>query len=135
MLGTFLTEQKKQVMFNEATSKELRALSQRKRRRPDTTRPRARVDPPRLDFSVPRTTRGNPEDLPAPPLRRESDKSLERVMDISERDEPAPTKRARAEGAEDIRQEPRASDTQSASGSSKMEVVKDTSEYTNYSSE
>ncbi|KFK32069.1 hypothetical protein AALP_AA6G195500 [Arabis alpina] len=78
---------------------------------------------------------GSEDDLPPPPLRRESNKSPERVVDISDGDEPAPTKRALADGAEGSRQEPRASDTQSASGSSKTEVVKDTSEYTNYSSE
>ncbi|KFK23253.1 hypothetical protein AALP_AAs71667U000100, partial [Arabis alpina] len=118
-------------------SKELKALSRRKRERPNTARLRARVDPQRLDFSAPRTTWGNPEDLPPlpPPPRRETDKSPERVVDISDEEEPALTKRARAEGAEGNRQEPRASDTQSASGSSKTEIVKDTSEYTNYSSE
>ncbi|KFK24375.1 hypothetical protein AALP_AAs70527U000100 [Arabis alpina] len=135
MLATFLTEQKKQSKINEATSKELRALSRRKHGSPNTARLRARVDPQRLDFSAPRTTRENPVDLPPPPLRREPDKSPKRVVDISDEDEPAPTKRTRAEGAEGSRQEPRASDTQSASGSSKTEVVKDTSEYTNYSSE
>ncbi|KFK26169.1 hypothetical protein AALP_AA8G211900 [Arabis alpina] len=135
MLETFLTEQKKQAKINEATSKELRALLRRKRGRADTARLRARVDHQRLDFSAPRTTRGNPEKLPPPPLRRESDKSPKRVVDISVGDERAPTKRTRAEGAEGSRQEPRASDTQSASGSSKTEVVKDNSEYTNYSSE
>ncbi|KFK22821.1 hypothetical protein AALP_AAs55574U000100 [Arabis alpina] len=134
MLETFLTEQKKQAKINEATSKELRALSRRERRRPNTAKLRAYVDPQRLDFSAPRTTRRNLDDLPPPPLRRESDKSPERVVDISDGDEPTPTKRARAEGAEGSRQEPRASDTQSASSSSKTEVVKDTSEYTNYSS-
>ncbi|KFK41084.1 hypothetical protein AALP_AA2G084100 [Arabis alpina] len=136
MLETFLTKQNKQAKIIEATSKELKALSRRKRERPDTARLRARVDPQRLDFSAPRTTRGNPEDLPPPPPpRRETDKSPERIMDISDEEEPAPTKRTRAEGAEGSRQEPRASDTQSASGSSKTEIVKDTSEYTNYSSE
>ncbi|KFK27774.1 hypothetical protein AALP_AA8G427200 [Arabis alpina] len=136
MLETFFTEQKKQAKFNEATSKELKALSQRKRRRPDTTRLTARVDPQRLDFSMPRTTRGNPYDLPPPPpLHRKSDKSPERVVDISDGDEPAPTKRARAEGAEGSRQEPRVSDTQSVSGSSKTKVVKYTSEDTNYFTE
>ncbi|KFK24814.1 hypothetical protein AALP_AA8G028300 [Arabis alpina] len=104
------------------------------RGRPDTARLRVRVDPQRLDFSAPRTTRGNPEDLPPPPPHRETDKSPERVVDISDGEEPAPIKRARAEGAEGSRQVPRASDTQSASGSSKTEVVKNTSEYTNYSS-
>ncbi|KFK45029.1 hypothetical protein AALP_AA1G334900 [Arabis alpina] len=116
----------------EANSKELKALSRRKRGRPDTARLRARVDPQHLDFSAPCTTRGNPEDLPPPPPRRETDKSPERVVDISDEKEPAPTKRTRAEGAEGSRQEPRTCDTQSASGSSKTEIVKDTSEYTNY---
>ncbi|KFK29434.1 hypothetical protein AALP_AA7G133900 [Arabis alpina] len=134
MLETFLTEQKKQAKINEATSKEVRALSRRKRGRSDTARLRARLDPQRLDFSAPRTTRGNPEDLP-PLLRRELDKSPERVVDISDGDEPAPTKRARAEGVDGSRQKPIAYDTQSASGSSKTEVVKETSEYTNYSTE
>ncbi|KFK34321.1 hypothetical protein AALP_AA5G129800 [Arabis alpina] len=63
------------------------------------------------------------------------DKSPERVVDISDGEEPTPTKRTQAGGAEGGRQEPRASDTQSASGSSKTEVVKNTLEYTNYSSE
>ncbi|KFK24012.1 hypothetical protein AALP_AAs56912U000400 [Arabis alpina] len=135
MLETFFTEQKRQAKINEATSKELKALSRRKRERPNTTRLRARVDPQRLDFSALPTTRGNPKDLPPPPPRREMDKSPKSVVDISEGEEPAPTKRTRAEGGEGSRQEPRSSDTQSASGSSKIEVVKDTSEYTNYSSE
>ncbi|KFK42019.1 hypothetical protein AALP_AA2G201700, partial [Arabis alpina] len=135
MLDSFLTEQKKQAKIIEANSKELKALSRRKRRRPDTARLRVCVDPQRLDFSAPRTTRGNPEDLPPPPPRRETDKSPERVVDISDEETPAPTKRTRAEGAEGIRQEPRASNTQSASASSKTEVVKGTSEYTNYSNE
>ncbi|KFK23915.1 hypothetical protein AALP_AAs45682U000200 [Arabis alpina] len=135
MLETFLTEQKKQAKINEATSKELRVLSRRKRGRPDTTRLRARIDPQRLDFSAPRTTRENPEDLPPPPPRRETDKSPERVVDISDEEEQAPTKRTRAEGAEESRQEPRASDNQNASSYSKTEIVKDTSEYINYSNE
>ncbi|KFK26822.1 hypothetical protein AALP_AA8G298100 [Arabis alpina] len=135
MLDTFLTEHKKQAKIIEANSKELKALSRRKRGRPDTTRLRARVDPHHLDFSAPRTIRGNPEDLPQPPPRREMDKSPERIVDIFDEEEPAPTKRTRAEGAEGSRQEPRASDTQSTSGSSKTEIVKDTSEYTNYSNE
>ncbi|KFK22721.1 hypothetical protein AALP_AAs62920U000100 [Arabis alpina] len=134
MLDTFLTEQKKQAKIIEANSKELKALSRRKRGRPDAARLRARVNPQRLDFSAPRATRGNPEDLPPPPPRRETDKSPERVVDISDQEEPPPTKRARAEDVEGGRQEPRASDTQSASGSSKTEIVKDTSEYINYSS-
>ncbi|KFK28382.1 hypothetical protein AALP_AA8G507800 [Arabis alpina] len=66
------------------------------------------------------------EDLPPPPPT---------VVDVSDEEEPAPTKRTRTEGAEGSRQEPRASDTQSASGSSKTEVLKDTSDYFNYSSE
>ncbi|KFK22091.1 hypothetical protein AALP_AAs66639U000100 [Arabis alpina] len=135
MLETFLTEQKKQAKINEATSKELKAFSRRKHGRPDTTRLRARVDPQRLDFSAPQSARRNPNNLPPPPPRRESDKSPERVVDISDGDEPAPPKRTRAESAEGSQQEPRASDVQSASGSSKTEVVKDTSEYTNYSNE
>ncbi|KFK30001.1 hypothetical protein AALP_AA7G204900 [Arabis alpina] len=134
MLDTFLTEQKKQANIIEANSKELKALSRRKRGRPDTARLRARVNPQRLDFSVPRATRGNPKDLPPPPPCRETDKSPERIVDISDQEEPDPTKRARAKDAEGGRQEPRASDTQSASGSSKTEIMKDTSEYTNYSS-
>ncbi|KFK22068.1 hypothetical protein AALP_AAs48547U000300 [Arabis alpina] len=134
MLDTFLPEQKKQAKIIEANSKELKALSRRKRGRPDTARLRARVNHQHLDFSAPRATRGNPEDLPPPPPRRETDKSPERVVDISDQEEPAPTKRARAADAEGGRQEQRASDTQSASGSSKTEIVKDTSEYTNYSS-
>ncbi|KFK22104.1 hypothetical protein AALP_AAs56774U000200 [Arabis alpina] len=97
MLETFLTEQKKQAKINEAISKKRRALSRRKSERPDTSRLRARVDPQRLDFSAPHTTRGNPEDLPPPPLRQYLDKSPERVVDISDGDEPAPTKRTRAE--------------------------------------
>ncbi|KFK39732.1 hypothetical protein AALP_AA3G280900 [Arabis alpina] len=135
MLDTFLTEQKKQAKIIEANSKELKALSRRKRGRPDTTRLRALVDPQRLDFSAPRATRGNPDDLPPPPPRRETDKPPERVVDISDQEEPAPTKRARAEDVEGSRQEPRASDTQSASSSSKTEIVGDTAEYSNYSSE
>ncbi|KFK23342.1 hypothetical protein AALP_AAs38956U000100, partial [Arabis alpina] len=111
MLEDFLTEQKKQAKMIEENSKELKALSRRKRERPNTARLRARVDPQRLYFSAPRTTQGNPEDLPPPPPRRETDKSPERVVDISGQEEPAPTKRARAEGAEGNRQEPRASDT------------------------
>ncbi|KFK44423.1 hypothetical protein AALP_AA1G254900 [Arabis alpina] len=135
MLDTFLTEQKKQAEIIEANSKELKALSRRKRGRPDTARLRARVDPQRLDFSAPRAARGNPEDLPPPPPRRETDKSPEHVVDISDQEGPAPTKRARAEGPEGNRQDPRAPDTQSASSSSKTEIVGDTAEYSNYSSE
>ncbi|KFK31115.1 hypothetical protein AALP_AA6G069900 [Arabis alpina] len=135
MLDTFLTEQKKQAKIIEANSKELKALSRRKRGRPDTARLRASVDPQRLDFSAPRTTRGNPNDLPALPPPRETDKSPERVVEVSDEEEPAPTKRTRTGGAEGSRQESRASDTQSASGSSKTEVLKDTLEYTNYSRE
>ncbi|KFK26599.1 hypothetical protein AALP_AA8G269500 [Arabis alpina] len=135
MLETFLKEQKEQAKINEATSKELKALSRRKRGRPDTTRLRARVDHQHLDFSAPRTARRNPDDLPPPPPRRESDKFPQRVVDILERDQPAPQKRARAEGPDATRQEPRALDTQSASSSSKTKIVKDTLEYTNYSSE
>ncbi|KFK24240.1 hypothetical protein AALP_AAs67875U000100 [Arabis alpina] len=134
MLETLLEEQKEKTRINEATSKELKALSRRKRGRPDTTGLRARVDPQHLDFSAPRTAIRNPDDIPPPPPRRESDKSPKSTVDISNRDQPAPQKRARAEGAEGGRQEPCASDTQSASGSSKTEIVKDTSEYTNYSS-
>ncbi|KFK25614.1 hypothetical protein AALP_AA8G137500 [Arabis alpina] len=135
MLDTFLTEQKKQAKIIEATSKELKALSRRKRGRPETAGLRARVDPQRLDFSAPRTTQGNPEDLPPPPPRGETDRSPERVVDISDEEEPAPTKRTRTGGAQGSGQEPRTSDTQSTSGSSKTEVLKDTSDYTNYSSE
>ncbi|KFK32364.1 hypothetical protein AALP_AA6G232000 [Arabis alpina] len=93
MLEDFLTEQKKQAKMIEENSKELKALSRRKRERPNTTRLRARVDPQRLDFSAPRTTRGNPEDLPPPPPRREADKAPERVVDVSDKEEPAPPKR------------------------------------------
>ncbi|KFK22178.1 hypothetical protein AALP_AAs53995U000200 [Arabis alpina] len=100
MLETFLIEQKKQAKINEAISKELKALLRRKRGRPDITRLRAHVDPQRLDFLVPRTARGNPDDLPPPPSRLELDKSPKHVVDISDGDEPAPSKRARAEGAE-----------------------------------
>ncbi|KFK36506.1 hypothetical protein AALP_AA4G133100 [Arabis alpina] len=135
MLDTFLTEQKKQAKIIDTNSKELKALSRRKCGRPETARLRARVDPQRLDFSAPHTTRGNPEDLPPPPPRGETDKSPEYVVDVCDEEEPAPTKRTRTGGAEGSRQEPRASDTQSASGSSKTEVLKDTTEYTNYSSE
>ncbi|KFK39480.1 hypothetical protein AALP_AA3G249600 [Arabis alpina] len=135
MLADFLTEQKKQAKIIEENSKELKALSRRKRERPNTARLRARVDPQRLDFSAPRTTRGNPEDLPPPPPRRETDKSPERVVDVSDEGEPATTKRTRAEGAEGNRQGPRAPDTQSASSSSKTEIVGDAAEYSNYSSE
>ncbi|KFK24202.1 hypothetical protein AALP_AAs58336U000200 [Arabis alpina] len=135
MLEDFLTEQKKQAKMIEENSKELKALSRRKRERPNTTRLRARVDPQRLDFSVPRTPRGNPEDLPPPPPRRETEKSPERVLDVSDAEEPAPAKRTRAEDPEGNRQEPRAPDTQSASSSSKTEIVGDTAEYSNYSSE
>ncbi|KFK23907.1 hypothetical protein AALP_AAs42938U000100 [Arabis alpina] len=135
MLETFLKEQKEQANINEATSKELKALSQTKRGRPDTTRLRARVDPQRLDFSAPRTARRNTDDLPPPLPRRESEKSPERVVNISDEDQPAPQKRARAEGADGTQKELHAPDTQSASRSSKIEVVKDTPEYTNYSSE
>ncbi|KFK24471.1 hypothetical protein AALP_AAs55507U000100, partial [Arabis alpina] len=106
MLDTFLTEQKKQAKIIEANLKELKALSRRKRGRPDTARLRARVDPQRLNFSAPRTTQGNPEDLPPPPPRRETDKSPERVVDISDEEAPAPTKHTRGEGAEGVRQEP-----------------------------
>ncbi|KFK22070.1 hypothetical protein AALP_AAs48547U000400 [Arabis alpina] len=84
--------------------------------------------------SAPRTTRGNPEDLPPPPPSRETDKSPERVVDVSDEEEPATAKRTRAEGAEGNRREPRARDTQSASSSSKTEIVGDTAEYSNYSS-
>ncbi|KFK36457.1 hypothetical protein AALP_AA4G126900 [Arabis alpina] len=108
MLEDFLTEQKKQAKMIEEKSKELKALSRRKRERPNTTRLRARVDPQRLDFSAPRTTRGNPEDLPPPPPRRETNKSPERVVDVSDEEEPAPPKRTRTEGAEGGRPEPRA---------------------------
>ncbi|KFK24272.1 hypothetical protein AALP_AAs53491U000100 [Arabis alpina] len=135
MLADFLTEQNKQAKMIEENSKELKALSRRKRERPNTARLRARVDSQRLDFSAPRTTRGNPEDLPPPPPRRETVKSPERVVDVSDEEEPANTKRTRAEGAEGNRQEPRALDTQSASSSSKTEIVGDTAEYSNYSSE
>ncbi|KFK22823.1 hypothetical protein AALP_AAs39395U000100, partial [Arabis alpina] len=86
MLEDFFTEQKKQAKMIEENSKELKALSRRKRERPNTTRLRARVDPQRLDFSAPRTT----QDLPPPPLRREMDKSPERVVDVSDGEEPAP---------------------------------------------
>ncbi|KFK23215.1 hypothetical protein AALP_AAs44667U000200 [Arabis alpina] len=135
MLEDFLTKQKKQAKMIEENSKELKAFSRRKSERPNTTRLRARVDPQRLDFSGPRTTRGNPEDLPPPPSRRETDKSPERVVDVSDGEEPAPAKRTRAEGPEGNRQEPRAPDTQSTSSSSKTEIVGDTAEYSNYSSE
>ncbi|KFK23349.1 hypothetical protein AALP_AAs40432U000100, partial [Arabis alpina] len=135
MLEDFFTEQKKQAKMIEENSKELKALSRRKRERPSTTRLRARVDPQRLDFSAPRTTRENPEDLPPPPPRRETDKPPERVVDVSDGEEPAPAKRTRAEGPEGDRQEPRAPDTRSASSSSKTEIVGDTAEYSNYSSE
>ncbi|KFK23141.1 hypothetical protein AALP_AAs49767U000300 [Arabis alpina] len=127
--------QEKEPSVEATTTKAAAQSDITERGRPDTKRHRAHVDPQRLDVSAPSTTRGIPEDLPPPPLRRETDKSPERVMNISDRDEPAPTKRARAEGAEGSRREPRASDTQSASGSSKTEVVKDTSEYINYCSE
>ncbi|KFK32288.1 hypothetical protein AALP_AA6G222900 [Arabis alpina] len=134
MLETFLKEQKEQAKINEATSKELKALSRRKRGRPDTTRHKARVDPQRLDFSAHRTAWRNLDDLPPPPPRRESDKFPDRIVEISNGDQPAPQKRARAEGADDTRQELRAPYIQSVSGSSKTEILKDTSEYTNYSS-
>ncbi|KFK22829.1 hypothetical protein AALP_AAs43016U000400 [Arabis alpina] len=111
MLETFLKGQKKQAKINEATSRELKVLSRRKHGRPDTTRLRDRVDPQRLDFSAPRTARRNPDDLPPPAPHRESEKSPERVLDISDEDEPARQKRARVEGAEGSQQEPRASDT------------------------
>ncbi|KFK22553.1 hypothetical protein AALP_AAs68488U001400, partial [Arabis alpina] len=97
MLEDFLTEQKKQAKKIEENSNELKALSRRKRERPSTARLRARVDPQRLDFSAPRTTRGNPEDLPPPPQRRETDKFPERVVDVSDEEEPAPAKRTRSE--------------------------------------
>ncbi|KFK32279.1 hypothetical protein AALP_AA6G221800 [Arabis alpina] len=121
MLEDFLTEQKKQAKMIEENSKELKALSRRKRKRPNTARLRARVDPQCLDFSAPRTTRGNQEDLPPPP-RREMDKSPIRVVDVSDEEEPAPTKRTCTEGAEGGRPEPRAPDTQIASSSSKTEI-------------
>ncbi|KFK24493.1 hypothetical protein AALP_AAs49847U000100 [Arabis alpina] len=116
MLEDFLTEQKKQAKMIEENSK-------------------ARVDPQRLDFSAPRTTRENTEDLPPPPPRRETNKSPERVVDLSDGEEPAPAKRTRTEGPEGNRQEPRAPDTQNASSFSKTEIVGDTAEYSDYSSE
>ncbi|KFK22592.1 hypothetical protein AALP_AAs74016U000200 [Arabis alpina] len=116
MLEDFLTEQKKQAKMIEENSKELKALSRRKRERPNTTRLRER-------------------DLPPPPPRREVDKSPERVVNVSDEEEPAPPKRTRTEGAEGGRPEPRAPDNHSASSSSKTETLKDKAQYTNYSSE
>ncbi|KFK28845.1 hypothetical protein AALP_AA7G056000 [Arabis alpina] len=100
MLETILKEQKEQTKINEATSKEMKALSRRKRERPDTTRLRARMDPQRLNFSAPRTTRRNLDNLPPPPPHRELDKSPERIVEISDGDQPAPQKLARTEGAD-----------------------------------
>ncbi|KFK39822.1 hypothetical protein AALP_AA3G292900 [Arabis alpina] len=135
MLEALLKEQTEQTRINEATSKELKAFSRRKRERLDTTRLRARVDPHRLNFSVLRTARRNPDDLPLPQLRRESDKSPEGIVKISDGDQPTSHKSTRTEGVDGNRQEPRAPDTQSASGFSKTKITQDTSESTGYSSE